>query len=189
MLAAGALQGPGRRGRRARLAVNQEAARPMSYVQKVLLPGEQVVYETGLHWLVYGRAVLAFLAAAASAVGSAYTPSDAPPALLILTALLALLGLVLLLLAWLRRAGTELAVTDQRVLFKRGLVSRHTIEMNRSKVESVDVDQSLAGRLFGYGTVTLRGTGGSLEPMAMIGHPLTLRSHITAEPVSRPPAG
>ncbi len=159
----------------------------MSYVQKVLLPGERVVYETGLHWLVYGRAILAFLVAAALAVGSAYTPSGAPPALPILAALTALLGLLLLLIAAVRRLGTELAVTDQRVLFKRGVLSRHTIEMNRSKVESVDVDQSLLGRVLGYGTVTLRGTGGSLEPMAMIGRPLTLRSHITAEPVRHAP--
>jgi uncharacterized membrane protein YdbT with pleckstrin-like domain len=158
----------------------------MSYVQKVLLPGEQVVYETGLHWLVYGRAIIAFLAAAGLAIGSVYTPAGAPPALPILAGLAALLGLLLLLVAAVRRAGTELAVTDQRVLFKRGILARHTVEMNRSKVESVDVDQSLPGRIFGYGTVTLRGTGGSLEPMAMIGNPLTVRSYITADPVRHP---
>jgi uncharacterized membrane protein YdbT with pleckstrin-like domain len=158
----------------------------MSYVQKVLLPGEQVVYETGLHWLVYGRAVLAFLVAAAFAAASARAHSDAAPVLKILAALVALIGLLLFLAAALRRAGTELAVTDQRVVFKRGVIARHTIEMNRSKVESVDVDQSLFGRVFGYGTVLLRGTGGSLEPMAMVGDPLTFRSHITADPVRQP---
>jgi len=160
----------------------------MSYVQKVLLPGEQVVYETGLHWLVYGRAILAFLVAAAVAIASAYAPSDTAPVVQILAGLLALLGLLLFLAGAVRRASTELAVTDQRVVYKRGIIARHTIEMNRSKVESVDVDQSLLGRLFGYGTVTLRGTGGSLEPMAMIGHPLTIRSYVTAEPVRHPGA-
>jgi uncharacterized membrane protein YdbT with pleckstrin-like domain len=160
----------------------------VSYVAKVLLPGEQVVYETGLHWIVYRWAVLAFLAAIGLALGSVSTAATGPPVLQALAALAALLGLILLVAAALRRAATELAVTDQRVLFKRGLLARHTIEMNRSKVESVDVDQSLAGRIIGYGTVTLRGTGGSLEPMAGIGHPLTLRSHITADPVRHPPA-
>jgi len=52
--------------------------------------------------------------------------------------------------------------------------------MNRSKVESVDVDQSILGRMFGFGTITVRGTGGSLEPMRMISAPLSFRSHITA---------
>ena len=155
----------------------------MSYVQKVLLPGERVVYETGLHWLVFGRAILAFILAGAVAIASAYAPTGVDTPLQFLALAVAVVGVVFLLAAALRRAGTELAVTDQRVVYKQGLISRHTIEMNRAKVESVDVDQSLLGRMLGYGTVRLRGTGGSLEPMAMIGHPLTLRSHITVEPV------
>ena len=70
-------------------------------------------------------------------------------------------------------------VTDHRVIFKRGLLSRHTVEMNRTKIESVDVDQSLFGRLFGYGTIVVHGTGGGLEPLANIADPLLLRSRIT----------
>jgi uncharacterized membrane protein YdbT with pleckstrin-like domain len=160
----------------------------MSYVRKVLLPGEQVVYETGLHWLIFGRAVLVLMVALALAIGSLYAGNTAPP-LLLAAGIVALFGLILLLAALIRRAGTELAVTDQRVVYKRGIIARHTIEMNRAKVESVDVDQSLLGRILGYGTVQLRGTGGSLEPMAMIGNPLSLRSHITVDPVSRPSQG
>ena len=87
--------------------------------------------------------------------------------------------------AFIRRAATELAVTDHRVIYKTGLLSRHTIEMNLDKVESVDVDQTLLGRLFGYGTITVRGTGGSLEPIRDIGDPLTFRSFITAGPSTR----
>jgi uncharacterized membrane protein YdbT with pleckstrin-like domain len=161
----------------------------MSYVRKVLLPGEQVVYETGLHWLIFGRAVLVLMVALALAIGSLYAPGNTAPPLLLAAGIVALFGLILLLAALIRRAGTELAVTDQRVVYKRGIISRHTIEMNRAKVESVDVDQSLLGRILGYGTVQLRGTGGSLEPMAMIGNPLSLRSHITVDPVGRPPQG
>jgi hypothetical protein len=51
--------------------------------------------------------------------------------------------------------------------------------MNRSKVESVDVDQTILGRIFGYGTIIVRGTGGSLEPIRQIAEPLSFRSHIT----------
>ena len=84
------------------------------------------------------------------------------------------------LTADLTRLGDELAVTDRRVIYKSGLLARHTLEMNRSKVESVDVDQSILGRIFGFGTIIVRGTGGSLEPIRMISDPLTFRSHITA---------
>ena len=155
----------------------------MSYVQKVLLPGEQVIYETGLHWLVYGRAILFFAIAVVLALVSAYAPTDSQPLVLIVAGAAAVVGLLLFAIAALRRRSTELAVTDQRVVFKRGLIARHTIEMNRSKVESVDVDQSLLGRILGYGTVRVRGTGGSLEPIMAISDPLAFRSHITADPV------
>jgi uncharacterized membrane protein YdbT with pleckstrin-like domain len=82
--------------------------------------------------------------------------------------------------AWLRRMTTELAVTDRRVIFKRGLVRRHTVEMNMDKVESVDVDQSVLGRIFNYGDVTVRGTGASIEPLRLIDDPLAFRSCVTA---------
>src|SRR6185437_1081319 len=100
----------------------------MSYVQKVLLPGERLVYETGLHWLVFGRAVLVLLVALALALGAFYARSDGGPLLLILAGAVGLVGLLFLIAALLRRAGTELAVTDQRVVLKRGLIARHTIE-------------------------------------------------------------
>ena len=68
-------------------------------------------------------------------------------------------ALLLLLGAWIRRRATEIVVTDRRVIFKRGLISRHTVEMNVSKIETVDVEQGLAGRIWDYGTVLIRGTG------------------------------
>jgi uncharacterized membrane protein YdbT with pleckstrin-like domain len=158
----------------------------MGYVEKVLLPGERVIYTTGLHWLVYGRAFVLLAVAVLLAIFSVAKLAD--PNLtsiamggLVLAAFLALLGLLAFIAAAIRRATTELAVTDQRVILKRGVIARHTIEMNRSKVESVDVDQSVLGRILGYGTVLVRGTGGSLEPMRSISDPLRFRSHITAD--------
>jgi uncharacterized membrane protein YdbT with pleckstrin-like domain len=161
----------------------------MSYVRKVLLPGEQVIYETGLHWLVYGRAIVLFVVAAALSVGALYLPHDSQNTALGQHVVLGIAGVVLVLAiiaaiaAAIRRVTTELAVTDQRVIFKRGIFARYTIEMNRTKVESVDVDQTILGRLMGYGTLLVRGTGGSLEPMESISDPLTFRTYITAEPV------
>ncbi len=155
----------------------------MSYVRKVLLPGERVVYETGLHWLIYVRAIVLFAAALGLAIASGFVVPANAIFLLSPAAVLAGLGVIAFIVAATRRATTELAVTDQRVVFKQGLFSRHTLEMNRSKVESVDVDQSILGRILGYGSVQLRGTGGSLEPMRSISHPLTFRSYITADPI------
>jgi uncharacterized membrane protein YdbT with pleckstrin-like domain len=153
----------------------------MSYVTRVLQPGETVVYATTVHWRVYTHAIVLFVIAIGLAVASLWANGGTGQlALLIAAGLALLLALSSGLRAWIRRATTELAVTDARVIYKAGLFRRHTLEMNRSKVESVDVDQSLFGRLFGYGTIIVRGTGGSLEPLRNISGPLDFRSHITA---------
>jgi len=92
----------------------------------------------------------------------------------------ALAAVAMFVPAWFRRWTTEIAVTDRRIILKRGLIRRHTVEMNMQKVESVDVDQTLIGRLFSYGNVTIRGTGSSFENLRMIDHPLKLRTTVTA---------
>jgi uncharacterized membrane protein YdbT with pleckstrin-like domain len=152
----------------------------MSYIQKVLQPGETLIYRTRLHWLIYGRAILLLLIAIACAAAGYYAGTDFQDAGLIAGAFFLLLALISGIHGAIRRASTELAVTDHRVIFKRGIVSRYTIEMARSKVESVDVEQSIGGRIFNYGTILVRGTGGSLEPFRNIEDPLRLRSAITA---------
>ena len=106
----------------------------MGYVDRVLQPGEQVIHRARLHWLIYGRAMLLFVAAAALAIGALWAPDTMRDAL-DYAALAALgLGIIAALAAAIRRSSTELVVTDQRVIFKRGIVSRHTVEMNRSKI-------------------------------------------------------
>ena len=153
----------------------------MKYVEQVLQPGETVTYATSLHWLVYLRAILLVILAVLSLVAAkAVAEPAAQIALDIIAAVLGLLALVSGLDAVIRRSTTELAVTDRRVIYKTGIFQRHSMEMNRSKVETVGVDQSILGRILGYGTVVVRGTGGSFEPIRFIGDPLSFRSHITA---------
>ena len=153
----------------------------MKYVEQVLQPGERVVYATSLHWLVYLRAIVLVALAVACLVAAADTSRrEVVLAFEIIAALFALLAIISAFGALIRRATTELAVTDRRVIFKTGIFQRHSMEMNRSKVETVGVNQSILGRILGYGTVIVRGTGGSFEPIPFIGDPLTFRSHITA---------
>jgi len=158
----------------------------MRYVRRVLQPGETIVYSTKLHWRVYIQAILLVIACIII-TGAAVATNDNQGISLafgIAAVIFALLALSAGLRAFIRRATTELAVTDHRVIYKSGLLPRHTIEMNRDKVESVDVDQSLLGRILGYGTVVVRGTGGSLEPIRNISDPLSFRTHITASPTT-----
>ena len=153
----------------------------MKYVEQVLQPGETVIYATSLHWLVYLRAVvLVILALACLVAATNVNDGWAALALEIVAALFGLMALFSGLSALIRRQTTELAVTDRRVIYKTGILQRHSMEMNRSKVETVGVNQSILGRILGYGTVIVRGTGGSFEPIPFIGDPLNFRSHITA---------
>ncbi len=154
----------------------------MSYVDKLLQPGEVVLARTRLHWFIYLRAIVIVIVALAVVAASVFATTDADIRFYvqIAAALLGLIGLWCLFIAWIRRWSTELAVTNRRVIHKTGILSRSTQEMNREKVESVDVVQSLPGRIFGYGTVLVRGVGSSWEPFVHIADPLSFRSNITA---------
>lgn len=152
----------------------------MTYVQRVLQPGETLIYATKLHWLVYGRAAGLLVLGLLLAGMAAQTQSELRTGVWLAAAGLLAVAVIDGVGAALRRASTELAVTDHRVIYKRGIVGRYTIEMARSKVESVDVVQSFLGRVFNYGTILVRGTGGTLEPFRNVEDPLRLRSAIIA---------
>ena len=149
----------------------------MSYLREVLQPGETVRFHTNVHWFVYLKAIAAFLIALVFLIWFALSDPSSP-VLLVVALVFALIGAVLFVPAWLRRLGTEVVVTDRRVIYKTGLIRRRSIEINMDKVESVDVDQSILGRLFGYGSITIHGTGESIEPLWGIAHPIEFRNHV-----------
>jgi uncharacterized membrane protein YdbT with pleckstrin-like domain len=89
-----------------------------------------------------------------------------------------LLAVFARLQAWIAKVTTEIAVTNRRVMIKRGLIRRSTIEMNLGQVETVGVEQSIAGRLLDFATVIVRGTGAGIEPIGKIAAPLRMREGV-----------
>lgn len=85
------------------------------------------------------------------------------------------LGLVFWLIAIVRYYTTELAITNKRVISKFGLIRRDTIEVNAQKVESVQVDQSVIGRIFNFGTIIIAGAGDPKAPIPGISNPMAFR--------------
>ena len=149
----------------------------MSYVQRVLQPGEQVRQTSSIHWIVYWPGVAVGLLAMV-----AYVLSETQR----LTGFwkytayaLALVAVVLLIRQWFQWWVTEIAVTDRRVIYKKGLIRRQTNEMNMDKVESVQIDQSILGRMLDFGDVTILGTGEGFETLRTIANPIELRNSIT----------
>ncbi len=146
----------------------------MSYVEKHLIPNETVLYFTRLSRIVYLKAVLVLLIGIGFAVWAAQGLDRDNP-LYVVAGLVFLVGLTLFLFAYIRRLSSEFAVTDKRVIIKVGLVSRRSIEILLTKVEAITVDQTLLGRIFGYGSITIIGTGGTHELFHLIGDPLEFR--------------
>lgn len=85
------------------------------------------------------------------------------------------LGLIFLAVAYIRYKTTELAVTNKRVIAKFGFISRQTVELNIGKVESIQVNQSILGRLFNFGTLIISGAGNPQAPIANISDPMAFR--------------
>lgn len=126
-----------------------------SYVDSNLMSGEAVLYRGHVSkWSLTGLILLGVLLL--PAIG---------------------LGLIFLVWAYISYKTTEFAVTDKRLIAKTGLISRNTVEMFLDKVESLNVTQTVLGRILDYGTVTIRGTGATSEPIKNISAPLALRKH------------
>jgi uncharacterized membrane protein YdbT with pleckstrin-like domain len=149
----------------------------MKYVEEVLQPGEKILFASTIHWLIYAPAILLLIVAIAATFQTVGGSESLWRGISLVCFAAALLSAAR---AWFKRWTTEIAVTDRRIIYKRGFIRRHTIEMNMDKVESVDVNQSLLGRILGYGDVLVRGTGVGFEPLQMIESPIELRNAVTA---------
>lgn len=151
----------------------------MDHDSQALQPDETVKAVGTLHWSVYAQGLLLLAVADGLVFSAVRMAAGSHRDQTLHGAMFAFaLALVLLVVTWLRCRGTEIVVTDKRVLYKTGIVTRHTVEMNISKIESVDVQQSIGGRLLNYGTVLIRGTGQTLEPLRQVMAPLALRNAI-----------
>ena len=85
------------------------------------------------------------------------------------------LGLILLLWVFVIYKTTEIAITNKRVIAKFGFIGRRTVEINLQKIESIQVDQNVLGRVLRYGTVDIAGAGTPSLTVPGIADPLQFR--------------
>lgn len=147
----------------------------MSYVSSNLMQGEEVVYSANIHWFVYLPGLFLGIAGVVVLFFAVSSGDEAAGLYVLLGIGLAFIGLFKLISAFIYKKTTELAITSKRVVAKTGLIRRDTMELNHSKVESFNVDQSVFGRIFGFGTVVVNGTGGGRNPVPNIDGPLEFR--------------
>jgi uncharacterized membrane protein YdbT with pleckstrin-like domain len=70
-----------------------------------------------------------------------------------------------------RQSSTELAITNRRLIAKYGFISRATFEIMINRVTGVNFDQTVMGRILGYGTILVHGAGGDISPFDVVANP------------------
>lgn len=156
----------------------------MGYIDNHLTEGEEVVFRTKRHWintlpwptLFWLIAIGSFILAMQFESGGGTNRFFKMVAYVV-----AGIGLVVFLIRHLINWASEFGVTSKRVIIKTGLVRRHTLEVILQKVESIGVQQSVLGRILGYGTLTVTGSGGSSEPYRDIAEPFEFRQHVQVQ--------
>jgi uncharacterized membrane protein YdbT with pleckstrin-like domain len=129
----------------------------VSYIQNSLIKGEQVVLQARISWWSQlPLIVLGFLLLPAMGF-----------------------GLLLWVIAAARYFTTEMAITNKRVIAKFGFISRRTVEINLQRIESIQVHQSIFGRVFNYGSIIVSGAGNPQAPIPGISDPLRFRKEFS----------
>ena len=149
----------------------------MGYVTNNLMPDERVLHVGKIHWFVFVSGIFMFLTAIALFGVTAQPEINQEEGTMyaFFGAIAFILSMISLIKAFIFKISTELAITSKRVIAKVGFISRNTIELNHKKVESFIVDQSIFGRIFGFGTIVVCGTGGGKTPIPNIDNPLEFR--------------
>lgn len=144
----------------------------MGYVDQHLLQGEKVVYRAHQHWIIFFWPVFIVL------VGIVLAALVEP---WVIGAVVIGLGLVVFIWPFIRYKTSEYAVTNKRLVVKLGLIQREADETLLSKIENIAVDQDIPGRILGYGTITITGTGGTREGFPRISAPMEFRRQVHAQ--------
>ena len=171
----------------------------MSYVNSTLLPNEKIVLEAHIHWIVLASAFFSWCVAfiifyrhdygmvarfAESVSNVIMIPLTVETLMLYQQGAAMLVGLYAIIQTrsgCIRYFCTEFAVTTERVIVKTGLLTLDTHELNVNRVTSLNVDQSLLGRILNYGDITVEGMGGAFTPIRAVVNPLQFRRYMLTE--------
>ncbi len=158
----------------------------MSYLTKKLTDGEELIYLAKLHWIMLLRPIIS-LAVLSVIIGIVeqqrlfdYVPIIVPyKAIIYLVIFVVFVGLPMLNLL-IKKWTTSIGITNQRVLFKKGLIAIELNGMPLSKIENIDSQQSIMGRILNFGTVTIKGSGSTPIRLHDIAKPMSFRNELAA---------
>jgi uncharacterized membrane protein YdbT with pleckstrin-like domain len=154
----------------------------MSYLDDHLLAGERIVYRARLHWTIFLTSIIVVLLGIGLWI---LLRTIGEPSYSYAGLGLAGIGLLLAVGPAIRYVTSEFAVTDKRVLGKVGFIERESDETLLSKIEAIAVDQGIIGRMLGFGTLMITGTGGTQEVFSGIADPLEFRRQIQSQIIAQ----
>ena len=143
----------------------------MNYIDKILLSDEKLIYRSHPHWIIFFRPVISLLLAICAFYWGLILMAD-------LAGLITLLSCLSALMVY---YTSEFGITNQRVIIKLGFIRRYSFESALNRIEAVEVEQSILGRLLDYGTIRIRGVGGSAELFPAVPNPLLFRHKVQTQ--------
>jgi uncharacterized membrane protein YdbT with pleckstrin-like domain len=143
----------------------------MNYIDKILLSDEKLIYRSHPHWIIFFRPVISLLLAICAFYWGLILMAD-------LAGLITLLSCLSALMVY---YTSEFGITNQRVIIKLGFIRRYSFESALNRIEAVEVEQSVLGRLLDYGTIRIRGVGGSAELFPAVPNPLLFRHKVQTQ--------
>jgi uncharacterized membrane protein YdbT with pleckstrin-like domain len=133
------------------------------------MTGEQIIYLAKHHWIIFYKSIV-FLSIGVFIMTLQYN-------ITIVGIPFIILGIIVSINHIIDYLTSEFAVTNKRLILKIGFIKRNTLELFLTKVETIQIHQNILGRIFGFGTITIIGTGGTKDPYINIASPLKFRKY------------
>ena len=141
----------------------------MSYIEKNLMNGESVVYRTKLHWIIFLWPIICVV------VAIIFFSCGSDEYKYVIGLLIILIAIIAGIASFIEFKTSEFGITNKRVIVKVGFIRRNSLEVLLNKVEGIQVNQGIMGRILGFGSITISGTGGTKDPFHKIDTPLEFR--------------
>ena len=148
----------------------------MSYIDRNLMDGERIVYRGRLNMIMFIWPIVWFIVALVLfGVGVNMTEANVRMVMVAIAGIFTLSAIVTFIRPLIKYVTSEFGITNRRVIVKTGLFRRKSLEILLNKIEGIQVNQSILGRLVGFGSITVTGTGGTKDPFHNIAAPFEFR--------------
>lgn len=144
----------------------------MSYIDRNINSNETVIHRAKLHWFIFVKPLIFWI------ISVSLARSDSDDVMAWGWIMIVLLAIPYSISIFITYITSEFGVTDKRVIAKIGFIRRTSLETLLHKIEGVDVNQGILGRIFKFGLISVRGVGGSSKPIKNIAAPMALRREI-----------